>query len=155
MSEEPAHHPEENPYEAPAAGSPAVGVIGGSREDLYNVARYQRGIIFCILIQLGVLFGAAVLPAELQLLAELGLLAAGVAGAVFVFLLAIKVYGAGLGVLLGVLALVPLLGLLILLIVNGKGTRVLRDNGIRVAGFASHQPRKRLITPRLLCSGEP
>ena len=132
MSEKPTYHPEENPYEAPDADSPAVGVLGGSREDLWKVARYQRGIIFCILIQIGVLIGAGVLPAELQLLANLGLLAAAVAGAVYVFLLAIQVYGIGLGVLLGVLALVPLLGLLILLIVNGKGTRVLRDNGIRV-----------------------
>mgnify|MGYP001815115738 CR=1 FL=1 len=52
MSEKANHPPEENPYETPTAKPPAVGVVSGSREDLWKVARYQRGIIFCILIQL-------------------------------------------------------------------------------------------------------
>ena len=43
-----------------------------------------------------------------------------------------KTYGSGLGILLGVLCLLPLVGLLVLLAVNGKATRVLKQNGIRV-----------------------
>jgi len=58
----------------------------------------------------------------------------GIVGAVCVFLLAIKVYGTGLGILLGILSLVPCVGLVILLIVNGKATGVLKQNGIKV-GF--------------------
>ena len=55
-----------------------------------------------------------------------------VLGAVFVFLLSIKIYGTGLGIVLGILSLVPLVGLVVLLIVNGKATGVLKQNGIKV-----------------------
>lgn len=51
---------------------------------------------------------------------------------VFVFLLSIKVYGTGLGIVLGVLTLIPCVGLIVLLVVNGKATSVLSRNGIRV-----------------------
>ena len=56
----------------------------------------------------------------------------GLIGLVLVFLLATKVYGTALGVLLGILTLVPCVGLIVLLIVNGKATSVLRQNGHRV-----------------------
>jgi hypothetical protein len=49
-----------------------------------------------------------------------------------VFLLAIKVYSTGVGVLLGILTLVPCIGLIVLLIVNGKATGILKQNGIKV-----------------------
>ena len=44
----------------------------------------------------------------------------------------VKVYGTGLGIFLGILCLVPLIGLIVLLAVNGKETRVLKQNGIKV-----------------------
>ena len=47
-------------------------------------------------------------------------------------LLAIQLYGIVGGILMGVLTLVPCLGLLLLLLINEKATRVLRQNGIRV-----------------------
>jgi ABC-type enterochelin transport system permease subunit len=61
-----------------------------------------------------------------------GVLFIGLAGTVFVFLLAIKVYSTVVGVLLGFLALIPFIGLLVLLIVNGKATRTLKQKGIAV-----------------------
>jgi hypothetical protein len=60
--------------------------------------------------------------------------AASLAGAIFVFLLATKLYGTGGGIALGILTLVPLLGLIILLIINGKATGILKKHGILV-GF--------------------
>jgi hypothetical protein len=36
------------------------------------------------------------------------------------------------GVLLGILTLIPLIGLIVLLVINGKATKVLRANGHRV-----------------------
>lgn len=45
---------------------------------------------------------------------------------------AVKVYGVGLGILLGVLSLAPCISLIVLLLVNGKATSVLRQNGIKV-----------------------
>ena len=46
----------QNPYEAPRSLPQAVGVKSGRREDLLEVAKHQKGIIYCILanIALGV-----------------------------------------------------------------------------------------------------
>ncbi len=122
----------ENPYQSPASIPQAVGVLSGSREDLRNVAMYQKGILVCILIYLlAVIFQFAV-PAQLRLLLAVGVLMLGLAGTVFVFLLAMKVYSVGVGILLGILTFIPCIGLLVLLMVNGKATSILKQNGIRV-----------------------
>ncbi len=120
-----------NPYQPPPESS-AVGVLSGSREDLRSVARFQKGILVCILIYLIAVIGQFALPPEIRPLVGLGVLVVGLVGAVFVFLLAIKVYGTALGIVLGILSLVPLIGLIVLLIVNGKATGVLKQNGINV-----------------------
>jgi hypothetical protein len=59
-------------------------------------------------------------------------LVVGLIAAIFTILLAMKTHGTGLGIILGVLCLVPILGLLILLLVNQKATTVLQLNGIKV-----------------------
>lgn len=38
----------------------------------------------------------------------------------------------GLGIVLGILTLIPCIGLIVLLVINGKATGVLRENGIGV-----------------------
>lgn len=123
---------EDNPYQSPLTDTSAVGVNSGSREDLRRVASYQKGILVCILIYLIAMFGQFALPPELRVLVSGGVIVVGLVGTVFVFLLAMKVYSTVVGILLGILALVPCLGLLILLMVNGKATAVLKQNGIRV-----------------------
>jgi hypothetical protein len=124
---------DQNPYQAPPSNiPPVVGVVSGTREDLRSVAKFQKGILVCILIYLIAVIGSAFLPPALQQLVGLGVLLIGVVGAVFVFLLAIKVYGTGLGIVLGILSLIPCVGLIVLLIVNGKATSVLKSNGIKV-----------------------
>jgi len=123
----------ENPYQSPQTLEPVVvGVLSGDRRDLLDVAKFQKGILVCILIYLIAGICRAVVPPDLAVLVIIGVLCLGVAAAVFVFLLAIKIYGQGLGIVLGVLCIIPLLGLLVLLIVNGKATAVLKQNGIRV-----------------------
>ena len=59
-------------------------------------------------------------------------LGAVITGAVFVFMLSLAIYSTAVGILLGILTLIPLLGLLVLLMVNGKATTLLRQHGIRV-----------------------
>ena len=61
--------------------------------------------------------------------------------AVFVFMLAMAVYNNAAGIVLGVLTLVPILGLIVLLIINGKATSILRQHGIKVGlmGASSRQ----------------
>ena len=122
----------ENPYQPPSAESAAVGVKSGLREDLKSVAKYQKGILVCILIYLIAVFTQFLLPPELRPIVAFGVLAVGLAGTIFVILLAMKVYNTGVGILLGVLTLVPCLGLIILLVVNGKATSILKQNGIKV-----------------------
>ena len=78
------------------------------------------------------MFGVFWLPNEMLSVISVIVLLVGIVGALFVFMLAIKLYGAVLGIMLGVLSLVPLAGLLILSIVNGKATGVLRKNGVKV-----------------------
>ena len=122
----------ENPYQAPTTSASVVGVLSGSRKDLRSVAKFQKGILVCILIYLIAVFGQFALPPEIRPIVGIGVLLVGIVGAVFVFLLAMKVYGTGLGILLGVLSLVPLIGLVVLLIVNGKATDIMKQNGIKV-----------------------
>ncbi len=122
----------DNPYQSPQTEEPAVGVLSGARSDLRKVAEYQKGVLICILVYLaGVLVQIAMPPAVLPIGALMGL-GAGLVGAVFVFLLAMKLYGAVGGGLLGLLTLVPLIGMFVLLVINGKATNVLRQNGIQV-----------------------
>jgi hypothetical protein len=123
---------DDNPYRAPMSEGAAIGVVSGRAEDVRSVAVFQKGVLVCILLYLCAGFGQFLIPAQLRPLVGLGVLIVILAGATFVFLLAIKVYGTGLGVLFGLLTLIPCVGLIVLLIVNGKATNVLRQNGYKV-----------------------
>jgi hypothetical protein len=134
----------QNPYQPPLGPSVAIGVRSGRREDLKRVAVYQKGLLVCILVQL-ILFIAvfliievsqfAIPPEDRFILLHLFNLAyslVAITGTVFTFLLAIKVYNVVAGALLGLLTLIPCLGLIVLLIVNQKATHILQQNGIKV-----------------------
>jgi hypothetical protein len=122
----------QNPYQSPSAPAQAVGVLSGKREDLKSVALYQKGIVICILIYLIAVVVQFAIPAQLRPILGGGVLILGLVGTVFVFLLAIRVYSTVMGVVLGILTLVPCIGLIVLLVVNGKATSILRQNGIKV-----------------------
>lgn len=128
----------DNPYQAPSVASQAVGVLSGRRDDLKKVAAYQKGVILCILVNMIAMASQFFLSPELAGIVGIGFILASLAGMVFVFLLAVQVYGVALGILLGLLALVPCIGLIVLLIINGKATAVLRQNGIRVGLFGAN-----------------
>ena len=97
-----------------------------------KVAKYQKGILVCILIYIVAVVGQFALPPQLRQLVGLGVLVVGLIAAVFTILLAMKTHGTVLGIILGLLCIVPILGLLILLVVNQKATTVLQCNGIKV-----------------------
>ncbi|HLA83780.1 MAG TPA: hypothetical protein VJL29_03220 [Thermoguttaceae bacterium] len=121
-----------NPYEAPPIEAEVIGVRSGRREDLKPVAFYQKGIQICILFYLVFYAVTFAVPPMWRFIPAIGVIGVAITGFVFVILLAMKVYSPVLGILLGLLTLLPCLGLLSLLIVNGKATAVLRENGIRV-----------------------
>ncbi|REK12988.1 MAG: hypothetical protein DWQ37_10195 [Planctomycetota bacterium] len=125
----------DNPFQAPqtAAWQEATSSDGRlSHEQLRRVASDQRGILICILIYLCSGFGQFAVPPDMRLIPAIISLLATIAGVVYVFRLATKVYSTGTGIILGMLTFIPLIGLLVLLKVNGKATKVLREHGIEV-----------------------
>ncbi len=116
-----------------------------SREELRTIAKRQKALLFCILVNLlcTALFGVAAYMrgvghprfTGLMVLGVMGLfLASIVAAVVLVLLLAVQVHGVGVGVLLGMLTLSPCMGLIVLLVVNQVATTKLKAHGIKV-GF--------------------
>ena len=103
-----------------------------ARTDLRQIAVRQRAIMYCILGYVCCAVAQFVVPTPLKMMLAFGALAAGVTGAVFVFMLAVAIYNTGVGVLLGILTLIPLIGLIVLLIINSKATSLLKAHGIRV-----------------------
>src|SRR3954447_23182066 len=82
------------------------------RTDLRKIAFQQRVIIYCILAYIVFVVLRFVLPPGLQLLVLVPLgLAAVITAAVFVFMLAISLHNVAAGVTLGILTLIPLVGL--------------------------------------------
>ena len=102
------------------------------RIDLRSIAVYQKGILVCILIYLATVAAQFALPPELRLFLAIPAIGVILTATVFVFLLATKVYSTGIGVLLGILTLIPCIGLIVLLIINAKATTVLKRHGVAV-----------------------
>ena len=104
----------------------------GTPEDLRTIAKHQKGILFCILAEILVIGLQFAVPLQFRPIFGIGFWVASIAATVFVFLLAMKIYSTGMGIFLGILTLIPCLGLIVLLMVNGKATGVLKENGIKV-----------------------
>ena len=82
------------------------------RSSLWSVAVYQKGILLCILVYILCVIIQFFLPTEIRWLLALVAFPTVLGATVFVFLLSTKVYSPGLGVLLGILTLIPCIGLL-------------------------------------------
>jgi hypothetical protein len=127
-------HPEEP---TPPGGSPQYLGYATPRPEavnLHRIATQQRAINPCILAEIislvVVCSGSHLVP--IAMFAVLIYWIAHIVGVVYAFMLAISLYDTAMGIVLGILTLVPLLGLIVLLIVNGRATRTLRRHGIRV-----------------------
>src|SRR5262249_38717777 len=92
----------------------------------------QKAVLVCILVYLLLFIAQFFWPPALRLVLILGAIAATTTAAVFVFLLAPKVYSMGVGIALAILTLIPCIGFIALLIINAKATSVLKERGIRV-----------------------
>ncbi|MDB5357434.1 MAG: hypothetical protein JWN24_3887 [Phycisphaerales bacterium] len=102
------------------------------RNDLRVIAVRQKAIMYCILGYVVLIIGQFALPAEVRIIATLLAACVSITAAVFVFMLALAVYNTATGIALGILTLIPLVGLLVLRIINSKATNILREHGIRV-----------------------
>lgn len=124
----------ENPYEPPSAAAAVVEITSGDRRDSVKVAQYQKGVLVCLLVNILAYVGALLGPLGLRTLCAWVLIVGSLAACVFAFMLAIKVSNVIVGILMGLLTLIPFVNLFVLLIINQRATRVLMRNGIKV-GF--------------------
>lgn len=109
----------------------------GRRIDLRKVALYQKIVLICIACSFAIFFCHFVVPPMGHGLVLVCSVAIGIFDSFFVFRLAFELFGTAVGVVLGVLTLIPCFGYLILLGVEGQATRVLKANGYRVGLFGA------------------
>lgn len=102
------------------------------REHLRAVAFAQRGVIMCILVYFCMVVAQFGIPPEFRLWLAVALIPLGITATVFVFMLAIRAYSQGAGIVLGILTLVPAVGLIVLLVVNQRATSILTEAGVPV-----------------------
>jgi hypothetical protein len=111
-----------------------------SRDDLRAVATRQKVIIICLSLYVALALLALFVPTNIATMigAFTGVII--IVATVYVFLLATRLYGTAFGILLGILTLLPLIGIIVLLIVNARAIAVLRAAGVEVGFFGVKQP---------------
>ena len=132
-----------NPYESPQFAGPVIAAEVPDREKAKRVARYQQWVILALLGQIVLYFLVAGLQGagmvEIGRLFALLYFPLLVFSMAAIFLLAKELMHIVLAILCTALMIVPCISLGVLLIVNGRATRYLRERGIRV-GFMGANP---------------
>jgi hypothetical protein len=108
-----------------------------TRAELRRIAKYQRAIIGCILLNICAYALAMALRDQAPLIFLGIVLVVGVVSTVFVFLLSVELFGPVIGVLCGFLTLVPCVGLITLLVISSQATGTLRRHGYHVGFFGA------------------
>jgi hypothetical protein len=109
-----------------------------SRPELRTIAKTQRTALVGLLVFFCGVMILAFLTKNVPVITALAFVFVALVAA-SVFMLALRLYGLGTGMVLGFLALGPCLGLVVLMILNGKATTVLRNHGVKV-GFMGAGP---------------
>jgi hypothetical protein len=129
-----------NPYQSP---SPVEAMVAGSadREQLRRVAKRQQRVLYVLLAQIVIYFLLLSFQAADAMRGILGVafLVLAVFGIVAVFLLAKEVMHIAIAVICTLLMFVPCISLLVLMVVNGRATKLLQKNGLKV-GFMGVNP---------------
>ena len=107
------------------------------RSQLRAIATYQKTIIVCILLNVCLVIGAFLIEQENRIYLLIPHLAIALVSVACVFLLSTHVYGTAAGILLGLFVFLPCFGLIVLLVVNGKATSILKKHGIHVGLFGA------------------
>jgi hypothetical protein len=109
--------------------------------NLRQVASRQRAIMLCILGYIAAYVLMFLTPSPINLVFAVAVIGLSITAAVFVFMLSLSVYNTTVGIVMGILTLIPIVGLITLLIINGKATRTLRAHGIHV-GLRGANPKQ-------------
>ncbi len=116
-----------------------AGNSGRSDPNLQVIASRQKILLLCILCRIGCLISLLVIGAAmgtsgagLMVGIQVIYLISIPVGLIFLLLLSMRTHGVVFAILFLILGAMPVIGLLILLLVNGKATRMLRAGGYRV-----------------------
>lgn len=115
-------------------------------EQLRRIARYQRWVVAILLAELALWVGFLVIGAirgapisgGLRFPTILTFILGGV-GAIYTFLLYWTARGPFMAAMMGLAAVPPCLGTLVLLLANTTATKVLKDHGIRTGLFGAFE----------------
>jgi hypothetical protein len=135
ISDSPYRSPQTESYLSHLAGAP-------NREELRLVAKYQRWVMSSLVTMVAsnmAYIAATVAAPHLRGIMLIQMLVAVGCSIVSVALLASRIMNRAVGVLCGVLMLVPCVSLITLLIVNHKATLYLQSWGVKV-GFLGANP---------------
>ena len=111
------------------------------RSQLRAIAKYQKGIIVCILLNICLFAASFMIEEEDRIYLLIGYVPIALVSLACVFMLATNVYGPTVGILLGLIMILPCFGLITLLIVNQKATSILKSHGIHVGFFGANTSR--------------
>jgi hypothetical protein len=115
-----------------------------SSQGVREIAARQRAICLCILgvivLYIALVAGQKSLPPIAILALSAAILAIDITAVVFVFLMTTKLYGTGIGILLGILTFLPCAGIITLLAVNAKATAILKQAGLKVGLLGATVP---------------
>ncbi len=134
-----------NPYAAPLATDAVV--QGAGREHLRKIASAQRNVNLAVLFYLALIplnIVLSIVAAEVAwgaIVLGLAALAVLIFGAVSVYSLASLFHGPLGGVIYVLGLLVPVLGLILLVMLSSKATKILKSNGIKV-GLLGANPQQ-------------
>ncbi len=105
-----------------------------NHEYLYEIAKYQRKVLLCILVRIGVFTAYRVAPDKYALAIELLGIAVTIGFVFYIYQLAKRLYSSGMAVFFCIVIFVPYLGFIALLNVNYSATKTIQAKGYDV-GF--------------------
>jgi hypothetical protein len=130
----------ENPYQAPVHVSSLPLPDGAQLLRLKGIAESQRRVMLCVLGQIAIFAGTRMAAMESWVVGLAYILVAILTLACTVQL-AYRTKGTGTAVVVGVLSVVPFLGLLMMLFASGWATKELKAAGFKV-GLLGGRPKE-------------
>jgi hypothetical protein len=111
-----------------------------------KIAMEQKALLYCLLVQALIGTGLEFGPPELQMPLHASAILSLIAMSVLLFVLAKRLFNTSVAVALGLLGLIPFVGIIVLLFVNRKAMKVLRESGISI-GFMGAKSRQIPVAP--------
>jgi len=133
----------DNTYQPPQAD---LTVKSSDFDEVLRVAKRQKILLFVFLSYLLLVVANTFLPPELQ--AVVGFAVIGLALAIIIFTGALSwlVYGKLMTVVFVVLSIVPLVNMLVVLAVNARATKKIKESGIKVGFMGASKKSLALAT---------